>query len=272
VLVGLLEVDLAADRRHADRVAVVPDAPHRALEQVARRGGVRGSPKRRESRIATGGRRPRRRRAGCRRRRSPRPGRLDRAGVVWDSTLNAHASPSPDRHRARVLARVPSRRAAPRSAACAAACASACSPQCSDHMRLKTRAPHRWARARAGDDQLYSWSVSRSSGGGPLDLHAAPGGGEQQLEPSSEPVRGSTACSGWGISPSTLPAGGCIAGDVAGGALKFLARGVAQRTIWRWLQLVEHGIGRPVATVSCASRDRESLAARAGRGPRRGRR
>ena len=36
VLVGLLEVDLAADRRHADRVAVVADPAHGAVEQVAR--------------------------------------------------------------------------------------------------------------------------------------------------------------------------------------------------------------------------------------------
>ena len=36
MLVGLLEVDLAADRRHPDRVAVVADPAHRAVEQVAR--------------------------------------------------------------------------------------------------------------------------------------------------------------------------------------------------------------------------------------------
>ncbi len=35
LLVGRLEVHLAADRRHADRVAVVPDAGHRPVEQVA---------------------------------------------------------------------------------------------------------------------------------------------------------------------------------------------------------------------------------------------
>ena len=34
--VGLLEVELAADRRHADRVAVVGDARHRTVEQIAR--------------------------------------------------------------------------------------------------------------------------------------------------------------------------------------------------------------------------------------------
>src|ERR1019366_9595023 len=36
LLVGRLEVDLAADRRDADRVAVVTDAGDRAGEQIAR--------------------------------------------------------------------------------------------------------------------------------------------------------------------------------------------------------------------------------------------
>ncbi len=36
LLVGLLEVDLTADRGHADRVAVVPDAGHRTVQQIAR--------------------------------------------------------------------------------------------------------------------------------------------------------------------------------------------------------------------------------------------
>ena len=40
LLVGALEVDLAADRGHADRVAVVADAGHRAVEQEARPGRV----------------------------------------------------------------------------------------------------------------------------------------------------------------------------------------------------------------------------------------
>ena len=41
LLVGPLEVDLAADGGHADRVAVVPDAAHGPVEQVARAGGPR---------------------------------------------------------------------------------------------------------------------------------------------------------------------------------------------------------------------------------------
>ena len=41
------------------------------------------------------------------------------------------------------------------------------------------------------------------------DRHAAAGwraSARNRASPSSEPVRGSTACSGWGIRPSTLPA------------------------------------------------------------------
>ena len=40
LLVGGLEVDLAADRRHADRVAVVADPGHGTVEQVARAGAL----------------------------------------------------------------------------------------------------------------------------------------------------------------------------------------------------------------------------------------
>ena len=40
MLVGGLEVDLAADRRHPDRVAVVADAAHRPVEQEPRALGV----------------------------------------------------------------------------------------------------------------------------------------------------------------------------------------------------------------------------------------
>ena len=75
LLVGRLEVDLAADRRHADRVAVVADAGDRAVEQVARalaRSRARRSAASRAPRSAA--RRSRRCRAGSRRRRWPRPG------------------------------------------------------------------------------------------------------------------------------------------------------------------------------------------------------
>ena len=81
VLVGALEVHLAADRGHADRVAVVADARHRAVEQVAR-ARARARPALRRARRSaasraprSGARRSRRCRAGSRPRRWRRPGR-----------------------------------------------------------------------------------------------------------------------------------------------------------------------------------------------------
>ena len=80
LLVGALEVDLAADRGHADRVAVVADAGDRAVEQVARARGARRPARRSAASRAprSGGRRSRRCRAGSRRRRWRRPGRARR--------------------------------------------------------------------------------------------------------------------------------------------------------------------------------------------------
>ena len=74
VLVGLLEVDLAADRRHPDRVAVVADPAHGAVEQVARAHRVELAEAEASRGSRSAARRARRRRGGCRRPRSPRPG------------------------------------------------------------------------------------------------------------------------------------------------------------------------------------------------------
>ena len=74
-LVGRLEVDLAADGRHADRVAVVPDAHDGVVEQVARARAGRLAEAQRVEDGDRAGPRGRRCRAGCRRRPSPRPGR-----------------------------------------------------------------------------------------------------------------------------------------------------------------------------------------------------
>ena len=95
-LVGRLEVDLAADRRHADRVAVVADARDGAVEQVARALARSGSPKRSESSTAIG-RAPS---AKMSRRIPPTPVAAPWKGSTalgWlcDSTLNATAQPSP---------------------------------------------------------------------------------------------------------------------------------------------------------------------------------
>ena len=105
VLVGPLEVDLAADRGHPDRVAVVPDPRHRAVEEVAR---------------ALAGRLPEAQRVEHRHR--PRPDRedvpqdpadagggalerLDCAGVVVGLDLEGAHEPGADVDGAGVLAR-----------------------------------------------------------------------------------------------------------------------------------------------------------------------
>ena len=96
LLVGRLEVDLAADRRHADRVAVVADARRprgRAGSASARESS---SPKRSESSTAIG-RAPT---AKTSRRMPPTPvaapwNGSTALGWLCDSTLNATASPSP---------------------------------------------------------------------------------------------------------------------------------------------------------------------------------
>ena len=96
LLVGALEVDLAAHGGHADRVAVVADARHRAVEQVARAAPSRARRSAASRAPRSAARRPRRRRAGCRRRPVAAPWNGSTAlGWLCDSTLNATASPSP---------------------------------------------------------------------------------------------------------------------------------------------------------------------------------
>ena len=123
---GRLEVDLAADGRDPDRVAVVADPGDHALEQVARAVGVelaeaqrvedrdRPSPEREDvaQDPADAGRRPLE--------------RLDRARVVVGLDLEGDRPAVADRRPRRRSRPGPSAPARPRSAAAAAACASAC--------------------------------------------------------------------------------------------------------------------------------------------------
>ena len=126
LLVGRLEVDLAADVGHADRVAVVADAAHRVLEQVARAGRGRLA----EAQRVEHGDRARADREDVAQDAADAGGRalerLHRAGVVVGLDLEGDRPAVADVHRARVLARARARARAPRSAACAAASWSAC--------------------------------------------------------------------------------------------------------------------------------------------------
>ena len=96
LLVAVLEVDLAADRRHADRVAVVADAGDRAVEQVA---GALGALGLAEAQRVQHGDRARADREHVAQ-DSPDAGRralerLDRAGMVVGLDLERDAWPPP---------------------------------------------------------------------------------------------------------------------------------------------------------------------------------
>ena len=96
LLVGALEVDLAAHGRHPDRVAVVADArrPRRRTGSASAASRARRSAASRARRSAA--RRPRTRRAGCPPTPVAAPWNGSTAlGWLCDSTLNATASPSP---------------------------------------------------------------------------------------------------------------------------------------------------------------------------------
>ena len=106
LLVGRLEVDLAADRRHADRVAVVPDAGHGVVEQVAR--APRGLGLAEAQRVEHGDR-PRAEREDVAQDAADAGGGalegLDRARVVVRLDLEGHGQSAADVHGAGVLSR-----------------------------------------------------------------------------------------------------------------------------------------------------------------------
>ena len=97
LLVGRLEVDLAADRGHADRVAVVADAGDRVVEQVARALGVAGLA---EAQRIEHRDRPRAEREDVAQDAADARGRalegLDRAGVVVRLDLEGDRQPVAD--------------------------------------------------------------------------------------------------------------------------------------------------------------------------------
>jgi hypothetical protein len=107
LLVRALEVDLAADRRHADRVAVVADARDRAVEQVARARARRLA----EAQRVEHGDRPRADREDVAQDAADAGGgaleRLDRARVVVRLDLERDRQPVADVDRARRSRRAP---------------------------------------------------------------------------------------------------------------------------------------------------------------------
>ena len=229
LLVGALEVDLAADGRHADRVAVVADARDRVVEQVAR-ALARGIA---EAQRVEHGDRPRADREDVAEDPADAGRRalegLDRARVVVGLDLEGDREAAADvdgagvlagaHHEPRALGR---ERAQQRLGVLVGA---VLGPQQREHReldldRLAPQArddqlvlaggqPEREARAARPRD-----GAAARRGGSPVPApaqpverpHAAAAASEaNRPRPSVDPVSGSTACSGCGIRPNTLP-------------------------------------------------------------------
>ena len=205
LLVGGLEVDLAADRRDADRVAVVADAGDRALEQVARAGRL--------ARLAEAQRvehRDRPRADGEHVAQDAADAgrgaleRLDRARVVVRLDLERARQAAADVDRARVLARAhDDARALGRQRLEQLArvlVAAVLGPHEAEDRELDLVG----SRPISATMRSYSASVRPSSAW--RLTRATSAADSNSRRPSAEPVSGSTACSGCGIRPTTLPA------------------------------------------------------------------
>ena len=214
MLVRGLEVDLAADRGDADRVAVVGDPGDGVVEQVA--GAARAElaePQRVEDRDRPGAHREHVAQDAA----HPRGRALERlhgAGVVVGLDLERHGQPVPHVDGPRVLAGADHHRWALGG------------QSVQELLRVLVRAvlgPHEREDRKLHlvglapellDDQRVlgvgqaESAVSRLGGG--HGVHAATGTDEaSELKIAAPPVgprRGSTACSGCGISPITFPA------------------------------------------------------------------
>ncbi len=228
VLVGLLEVDLAADRRHPDRVAVVADPAHGAVEQVARADRVelaeaeaveeRDRPRPDGEDVAQDAADPGRRALEW----------LDRARVVVGLDLEGDRVAVADVDGAGVLARPHHHPLAlgrqPPQQLARVLVGAVLGPEQAEHRQLDVVR----LAAELLDDQLVlgvgeaELAVFRRADRHPRgafpsswDAKAPRLIRSKTRSPSVEPVRGSTACSGWGIRPSTLPRLVGDAGDVA---------------------------------------------------------
>ncbi len=210
VLVGLLEVDLAADVGHADRVAVVADPAHGAVEQVARADRVELA----EAQRVEDRDRPRPDREDVAEDAAD-PGRralegLDRARVVVGLDLEGDRVAVADVDGAGVLARPHHHPLAlgrqPPQQLARVLVGAVLGPEQAEHRQLDVVG----LAAQLLDDQLeLGVGQPQLAVLGELDRHAvapAAATASKTRSPSVEPVSGSTACSGCGIRPTTLPA------------------------------------------------------------------
>ena len=97
-------------------------------------------------------------------------------------------------------------------------------------------------------------TLRRASGAATIDSNSR--------SPSADPVRGSTACSGWGISPTTLPRSLQTPATSATEPLGFWPARVAEDDLIARLEPVERVAGREPAPAHVLDRDREPLARR----------
>ena len=208
MLVGGLEVDLAADVGDPDRVAVVADPAHGAVEQVARTDRVelaeaeavedrdRSRPDRED--VAENAADPSRRSLEG----------LDRARVVVGLDLEGDRVAVADGDGAGVLARPHHHPLAlgrqPFQQFARVLVGAVLGPEQAEHRQLDVvRLP-----PQLRDDQLVlGVGQSQLAVFGRRRAHAANLAIARKISsPSVEPVSGSTACSGCGISPITFPA------------------------------------------------------------------
>ena len=208
-LVGVLEVDLAADGRDADRVAVVADAGHRLLEQVARARRARDLA---EAQRVEDRDRPRADREHVAQDAADAGGgaleRLDRARVVVRLDLERAREPAAERDRAGVLPRAHHHAAALDRQRAQQPLGVLVGAVLRPHQREDRELDLVRLALHVLDDELVL-AVGETelavAGGG--HGHASAGTTDSNsFNPSTEPVSGSTACSGCGISPTTLPA------------------------------------------------------------------
>ena len=268
LLVGALEVDLAAHRRarrSSCRSGRCPTPRRRAGSASA---AESSSPKRSESSTAIG-RAPT---ANTSRRMPPTPvaapwNGSTALGWLCDSTLNAIASPSPTDDRARVLARAHQQVRALRGQAPEQLLGVLVGAVLGPHQR-----EHGQLEAVGLAPELLADQVELGVGEPELpvrggDAHAAATSSStcatsdsNRQPPSAEPVSGSTACSGWGIRPITFLPAVADRGDVERRAVGVVALGVAQDDLPVCVQLAESLLWRVVAARRVLDRDREDVA------------
>ena len=263
MLVGRLEVDLAADRRHPDRVAVVADPAHRAVEQEARALRVelaeaqrvedRDRPRAQREDVAEDAADPGRRPLE----------RLDRARVVVGLDLEGDRVAVADVDRAGVLARPHHHPLAlgrqPAQQLARVLVGAVLGPEQAEHRQLDAVG----LAARASRDQL-ELGVGQPQLAVRRGLHAHAGSsGEGAEDPQPVGRAGQRVDRVLGVGHQADHVAGLVAhpGDVARRAVRVLPGRVAERHLPVRLDLVEHLLRRPVAALAVLDRDRQ------GRGP-----